>query len=294
MSLVIADRVQETTTTTGTGTLTLGGAVAGYQSFAAIGNGNTTYYAITDGTNWEVGIGTYTLSGTTLARTTVLASSNSGSAVSFGAGTKQVFGTLPAEKAVTIDSLASPPAIGGTTPAAGKFSSLITTGNLGVGATPSYGTSGQVLLSAGSGAPPAWVSLPTFNAYCSGGTALSNASYTKVSFSTTNFNPDSAWSTTNNQVYFPITGYVQFNCNLVYTSTGSISQVVLALYKNGAALTYFTSYATQLANSISLSTIEYATPSDYFEIFCYVSGSGSLAVQAGQQSRFSAAMIRRA
>ena len=240
-----------------------------------------------------MGLGTYTSSGTTLSRTTVLASSNAGALVSF-TGTLNVFCDYPAAKAVTIDTLATPPAIGGTTPAAGTFSTLVTAGNFGVGATPSYGTSGQVLLSAGSGASPAWVSLPTFNAYCSGGTALSNASYTKVSFSTTNFNPDSAWSTANNQVYFPITGYVQFNCNLVYTSTGSISQVVLALYKNGAALTYFTSYATQVANSIGLSTIEYATPSDYFEIFCYVSGSGTLAVQAGQQSRFSAAMIRRA
>lgn len=100
MALVLADRVQETTTTTGTGTVTLAGAVTGFQSFAAIGNGNTTYYTITDGTNWEVGIGTYTSSGTTLARTTVLASSNSGSLVNFPAGSKAVFGTYPAGRAV--------------------------------------------------------------------------------------------------------------------------------------------------------------------------------------------------
>jgi len=93
MALVLADRVQETTTTTGTGTVTLAGAVSGYQSFAAIGNANTTYYTIADqsGTNWEVGIGTYTSSGTTLSRDTVLSSSNSGSLVNFGAGTKNVF-----------------------------------------------------------------------------------------------------------------------------------------------------------------------------------------------------------
>jgi len=105
MSLVIADRVQETTTTTGTGTITLAGAVTGYQAFSAIGNGNTTYYTITDGTNWEVGIGTYTLSGTTLARTTVLASSNAGALVNFPAGTKTVFCTLPAAKAITTDQV---------------------------------------------------------------------------------------------------------------------------------------------------------------------------------------------
>jgi len=96
MAFVVADRVQETTTTTGTGTVTLAGAVTGFQSFAAVGNGNTTFYTITDGTNWEVGIGTYTSSGTTLSRDTVLSSSNSGSLVNFSAGTKNVFVTYPA------------------------------------------------------------------------------------------------------------------------------------------------------------------------------------------------------
>jgi len=103
MALVLDDRVQETTTTTGTGTITLAGATIGYQSFAAVGNGNTTYYCITDGTNWEVGIGTYTSSGTTLSRTTVLESSNSGSLVNFSAGTKNVFITYPASKALYTD-----------------------------------------------------------------------------------------------------------------------------------------------------------------------------------------------
>lgn len=96
MPLIIADRVKETTTTTGTGTITLAGAASGFQSFSAIGNGNTTYYTIVGGTQWEVGIGTYTAAGTTLARTTVLASSNSGSLVNFSAGTKDVFVTYPA------------------------------------------------------------------------------------------------------------------------------------------------------------------------------------------------------
>jgi hypothetical protein len=102
MSLVLADRVKETTTTTGTGTVTLLGAATGYQSFAAIGNANTTYYTIAGqtGSEWEVGIGTYTSSGTTLSRDTVLASSNSGSLVSFSAGTKDVFCDYPAKRAV--------------------------------------------------------------------------------------------------------------------------------------------------------------------------------------------------
>ena len=106
MAVVLADRVQETTTTTGTGTVTLAGAVTGFQSFAAVGNGNSTYYTIAaqSGSDWEVGIGTYTSSGTTLSRSTVLSSSNSGNLVNFGAGTKNVFVTLPAEVALVSSS----------------------------------------------------------------------------------------------------------------------------------------------------------------------------------------------
>lgn len=105
MPLVLADRVQETTTTTGTGTVTLAGATTGFQSFSAIGNGNTTYYTISGGSEWEVGIGTYTSSGTTLSRTTVLASSNGGSLVNFSAGSKNVFVTYPAKRSAMTTGL---------------------------------------------------------------------------------------------------------------------------------------------------------------------------------------------
>ena len=109
MALIVKDRVQETTTTVGTGTVTLGGAVLGFQTFAIIGDGNTTYYAIVDPTTgeWEVGIGTYTASGTTLSRTTVFESSNSGNLVNFAAGSKNVFCTYPAERAVYLDAAGS-------------------------------------------------------------------------------------------------------------------------------------------------------------------------------------------
>jgi hypothetical protein len=102
MAFVLADRVRETTTSTGTTAVTLAGAVTGFQTFAAIGNANITYYTIAgQGTSeWEVGIGTYTASGTTLSRDTVLASSNSGSLVNFSAGTKDVFCDYPAGRAV--------------------------------------------------------------------------------------------------------------------------------------------------------------------------------------------------
>jgi len=104
MALVLADRIKETTTTTGTGTYTLGGAATGFESFAAVGNGNTTYYCCTDGTDFEVGVGTYTASGTTLARTTILQSSNSDSAVNWTSGTRDIFCTQPAEKAVFLNA----------------------------------------------------------------------------------------------------------------------------------------------------------------------------------------------
>lgn len=105
MAIVVKDRVKETTTTTGTGTITLAGAVSGFQSFAAIGDGNQTFYTIYDSVagDWEVGIGTYTSSGTTLSRDIILESSNSGSLVNFGAGDKDVFCTYPAERSVYVE-----------------------------------------------------------------------------------------------------------------------------------------------------------------------------------------------
>lgn len=141
MAFVVADRVQETTTTTGTGTVTLAGAVTGFQSFAAIGNGNTTFYSIAEqsGSDWEVGIGTYTSSGTTLSRDTILASSNSGSAVNFGAGTKNVFVTYPAERAaygLTAGSGISITAGTGTT-------TIAASGSGGTGAFATYNYTGD-------------------------------------------------------------------------------------------------------------------------------------------------------
>jgi hypothetical protein len=105
MALVINDRVKETSTTTGTGTIDLAGAETGYESFVAgIGTGNTTYYAIelNSAGEWEVGIGTVTdATPDTLSRDTIITSSNSDSAVNFSAGTKNVFCTLPAKRTVS-------------------------------------------------------------------------------------------------------------------------------------------------------------------------------------------------
>lgn len=182
MALVIADRVRETTASTGTGTLTLGGPYSGFQAFSVLGNGNTTYYAVVDPTtgNWEVGIGTYTLVGNTLSRDTVLDSSNSGLLVPFSAGIKDVICTQPAERAVYLDTAtnASIPNITTGVLTATANSVFTSTGAL----TISKGTTGQQPASpvtgmlryntttgefeGYSGATPSWKSV--------GGSAISN------------------------------------------------------------------------------------------------------------------------
>ncbi len=130
MALVLADRVKETTTTAGTGTITLAGAATGFQSFAVVGDGNTTFYTIASqtGNEWEVGVGTYATSGTTLARTTVLSNSSATqpSALNFSAGTKDVFVTYPAGFAVASTNV-------------GTAGQLLTSN--GTGVAPTYQTS---------------------------------------------------------------------------------------------------------------------------------------------------------
>jgi hypothetical protein len=112
MALVVKDRVRVSSTTAGTGALTLGVAITGFQDFSVIGNGNTTYYTIVDPTtgDWEVGLGTYSSTGPTLTRNTVLESSNSGSAVNFLSNPKDVFVTYPAERSVYVEGTSIVPA----------------------------------------------------------------------------------------------------------------------------------------------------------------------------------------
>jgi hypothetical protein len=112
MALALNDRVQQTGVANTTVSFTLSGSVTGFQSFAVVGNGNTTYYSSFDATgNWEVGIGTYSTTGPTLTRTTILASSNSGTAVTFS-GTVNVFVTYPSEKSVNLDASDNVSALG--------------------------------------------------------------------------------------------------------------------------------------------------------------------------------------
>ena len=185
MALVVNDRVKETSTTTGTGTLTLAGAVTGFETFSsAIGNTNTTYYAIVNTVNAEFEVGLGTVGAGTLARTTVISSSNSDSAVDFAAGTKNVFCTLPASKSVILDASGNISANNGslltnlnaTNLASGSVASARladdsvtlakmapgTDGNIisydtsGNPVAVATGSSGQVLTSAGAGAVPSF------------------------------------------------------------------------------------------------------------------------------------------
>jgi hypothetical protein len=160
MALVIADRVRETTTSIGITAITLAGAATGCQTFSsAIGNSNTTFYTIADqgGPNWEVGIGTYTTSGNTLSRDTVLASSNAGALVVFLTGTKDVFVTYPAERTVYSSGPLGTPSSGTLTSCSGL---PISTGVSGLGtgaatflATPSSANLASMLTDeTGSGA----------------------------------------------------------------------------------------------------------------------------------------------
>jgi hypothetical protein len=198
MALVLKDRVRETTAVTGTSSATLLGAVTGFQSFSVIGDGNTCYYTIADqsGPNFEVGIGTYSSAGPTLARTTILESSNGGAIVPFPAGVKDVFVTYPAEKSVNLDASDNVSPLG--TVASGTWqATAITTTYGGTGVTSytagdlSYyasgtaftklaiGAAGQVLTSTGTA--PQW-------------STLSGVAVTTFSAGTTGFTPSSATS----------------------------------------------------------------------------------------------------
>ena len=153
MAFVIADRVRETSISTGTGNFTLAGAVTGYQTFdSALDTADTTYYTIAaqGGSEWEVGIGTFTAPAT-LARTTILSSSNGGSIVTFSAGTKDVFISLPASRTVQSFSAGST----GLTPATASYGAVTLGGTLGVAnggtGTGTAFTAGSVLFAGASG-----------------------------------------------------------------------------------------------------------------------------------------------
>ena len=186
MALALYDRVQQTGTANTTVSFTLSGSVTGYQSFSVVGNGNTTYYGATDTSgNWEVGIGTYATGGT-LTRTTILASSNSGSAVTFS-GTVTVFVTYPSEKSVNLDGSGNVSALGTIT--SGVWNgTTIPVGYGGTGVTTSSGTNSVVLRDANQNVTANNVLNGYTNTTAAGTTTVLTAAstyYQKISGSTT-------------------------------------------------------------------------------------------------------------
>jgi hypothetical protein len=264
MALVLADRVRETTTTTGTGSVTLGGAYTGFQTFsAAIGNTNNTYYTIADVVTgeWEVGIGTYGSAGNTLSRDTVLSSSNAGSLVSFGSGTKDVFVTQPAERNVYVN---------GTDIVAENNANLKTNyGGTGLtsytaGDVPYYatgtalsklgiGTGNQVLTSSGSA--PQWsTNLSIGSLTASADSTFNSTGAVQISAGTTGERPTGAvgkirWNSTLSQYE----GYDGTNWTLLGgavisndTSTSTNVYPTFASVTTGNASTLYTSNAKLL------------------------------------------------
>jgi hypothetical protein len=264
MALVLADRVRETTTSNGTSAVTLGGAYTGFQTFLdAIGNSNTTYYTISNVVTgeWEVGIGTYTSSGNTLSRDTVLSSSNAGSLVSFTTGTKDVFVTQPAERNVYVNgtdivaenSANLKIAYGGT----GLTS--YTAGDLPYFATGTalsklgIGTSNQVLTSSGSA--PQWsTNLSIGSLTASADSTFSSTGAVQISAGTTGERPTGAvgkirWNSTLTQYE----GYDGTNWTLLGgavisndTSTSTNVYPTFSSVTTGNASTLFTSNAKLL------------------------------------------------
>ena len=187
MALALNDRVQQTGSANTTVSFTLTGSVTGFQSFAVVGNGNTTYYSAFDATgNWEVGIGTYSTTGPTLTRTTILASSNTGSAVTFS-GTVNVFVTYPAEKSVNLDGSGNVSALGTIT--SGTWNaSTVPVAYGGTGVTASSGANSVVLRDANQNVT-ANNFIAAYNVITAAGTTTTlttaSAYYQRISGSTT-------------------------------------------------------------------------------------------------------------
>jgi hypothetical protein len=246
MALVLKDRVKETTTTTGTGTLALLGAASGFQSFSVIGDGNTTYYTIDGGTEWEVGLGTYTSSGTTLSRDTILSSSNGGSAVNFSAGTKNVFVTYPADKAIYDDAAGNVIALG--TPASATLTNAtglpLTTGVTGTLPVANGGTGQTTANTAFNALAPSQTS-NTGKYLTTNGTDTSWATVTQTTFSagTTGFTPNTATSGT-----VTLAGTLNIANGGTGNTTGNAATVTNGLYTN-AVQTNTANKSFQASNS---------------------------------------------
>lgn len=265
MALVVKDRVKETTATTGTGTVTLAGAVAGFQSFsAALSDADTTYYSIFESSTgaYEVGLGTFTLSGTTLSRDTILESSNAGSAINLTAGAADVFITYPAEKSVYLDGT------GSVTSAAGQID--ISDFNNDAGYSTTTGTVTSVAATAGTGisitGSPITASgtltitneAPDQTVVLTGGTGISTSG-TYPSFTITNDAPDQTVVLTEG-ANITITGtYPSFTIASSDEFTGTVTSVGGTGTVNGISLSGTVTSSGNLTLGGTLSNVDLTT-----------------------------------
>jgi hypothetical protein len=293
MALILKDRISETTTTTGTGTLTLDGALSGFQPFSSIGDTNTTYYCITDGAAWEVGLGTYSTSGDTLARTTVLSNSNGNTTqITLAAGTKTVFSVYPAERAVVVDgttiqipnSAVLPLANGGTGSSTAAFSgsnitdlnaTAITAGTISNNRTTASSSNGASSIVERDATGNFSANVITANSYSGSGANLTSLNASSVSSGTlavANGGTGQTSLTSNNVILGNTTSAVQFvapgTSSNVLTSNGStwISQApsgggntgygdvgTYATLHNTTTTTTYSAGATESGASLSVS-----------------------------------------
>jgi hypothetical protein len=285
MPLIVKDRVREARVTSGTGTVTLTGSPQAFQTFSsAIGNGNTTYYTITEqGTgNFEVGIGTVGVG--TLARTTVLESSNAGALVNFGSATKDVFCTYPAEKSVDIDtpqtltnkSFSSSIAINGST-----------SGSINLQSPAVAGTT-TLTLPARSGT--VMVNGPAFSASLGSGQNISNATFNKITCNTEEFDTNNAYDNATNYRFTPqVAGYYQVSGEVQYGAL--ITNNLVVIYKNGVEHRRGTQTG---AFGVNVSALVYLNgTTDYIELFCFqLSGVTQPLLAGASNTYFQAVMVR--
>lgn len=247
MPFILADRVQEISTTAGTGSIALGGAAIGYRTFASVlSTADTTFYTIADqgGANWEVGIGTFT-SPSTLARTTILSSSNGGSIVTFGSGTKNVFITLPASRAVT---------------------------------TASTGVVTQAMLAANVTSNG-----PAFGAWRNGDQTQTSSVFTKVSLNAEEYDTNSNFDTSTGRFQPTVAGYYQINGS-VTAATTSVTIALVSIYKNGSEFKRGNDFRSAGVSQVgvNISSLIYMNGStDFLELYSFIQISAGTATVLG-------------
>jgi len=274
MALVLKDRVKESTTTTGTGTLTLLGAATGYQAFSAIGNGNTCYYAISSAgeAEWEVGLGTYTASGTTLSRDTILASSAAGAAVSFPAGVKDVYVVYPAEKAIFEEA---------------NGETLINAGPITVvGANVTSFTSFGASLGEFYANQPTFAQLYVQNLNSNQNASTDIVAYSDIGDGTNNFIDMGICSSNYSEAAFPIfspnVGYLYNDGGDLLVGSSSDNVVVFTggVNTNNTVVTFGTDLSTTLEGSLNVATTLNVTGAATFANTVTLNANPTTALQA--------------